>query len=117
MNCLLEKDVKSTNLSSIESGSRTLNKDYDMLEEALNRHFVSIGPDLAKQIKSKSDDDCLKQIIPENSEMLFVTVDEVYILNTINQLEKGKASDPDKSNDNVGDRDGYLHRLSSHADL
>ena len=70
INRVLEKDVKSTNLSAIESEGKTLTKGYDMLE-ALNRHFVSVGPDLAKQIRSSSDDDCLKHIIPENREMLF----------------------------------------------
>ena len=47
INRVLEKDVKSTNLSAIESEGKTLTKGYDMLE-ALNRHFVSVGPDLAK---------------------------------------------------------------------
>ena len=61
---MLEKDVESTNLSTVESEGKTLTKEYDMLE-ALNRQFVSVGPDLAKQIGSKSDDDCLKHIIPE----------------------------------------------------
>ena len=36
----------------------------------------------------RSDDDCLKQIIPENSEILFETVDVEHFLNAINQLEK-----------------------------
>ena len=89
----MEKDVKSTNLSAIESEGKTLTKGYDMLE-ALNRHFVSVGPDLAKLIRSNSDDDCLQHIIPENREMLFQTVDEEYVLNAINRLEKGKASGP-----------------------
>ena len=95
INRVLDKDVKSTNLSAIESEGKTLTKEHDMLE-ALNRHFVSVGPYLAKQISSKSDDDCLKHIIPENREMLFQTVDEEYVLNAINRLEKGKASGPDK---------------------
>ena len=95
INRVLDKDVKSTNLSAIESEGKTLTKEHDMLE-ALNRHFVSVGPNLAKQISSKSDDDCLKHIIPENSEMLFQTVDEEYVLNAINRPEKGKASGPDK---------------------
>ena len=64
--------------------------------EVLNRHFVLVGPDLAKHIRSNSDDDCLKHIIPESREMLFQTVDEEYVLNAINRLEKGKASGPDK---------------------
>ena len=51
INRVLEKDVKSTNFSAIESEGKTLTKEYDMLE-ALNRHFVSVGPDLAKQIRS-----------------------------------------------------------------
>ena len=70
INRVLDKDVKSTNLSAIESEGKTLTKEHDILE-ALNRHFVSVGPNLAKQISSKSDDDCLKHIIPENREMLF----------------------------------------------
>ena len=82
INRVLDKDVKSTNLSAIESEGKTLTKEHDMLE-ALNRHFVSVGPNLAKQISSKSDDDCLKHIIPENREMLFQTVDEEYVLNAI----------------------------------
>ena len=93
INRVLEKDVKSTNLSAIESEGKTLTKGYDILE-ALNRLFVSVGPDLAKQIWSNSDDDCLKHIIPENREMLFQTVDEEYVLNAINRLEREKASGP-----------------------
>ena len=49
INRVLEKDVKSTNLSAIESEGKTLTKGYDMLE-ALNRHFVSVGPDLANRL-------------------------------------------------------------------
>ena len=33
---------------------------------------------------------------PENSEMLFATADEEYVLNATNKLENGKASDPHK---------------------
>ena len=95
INRVLNKDVKLTNLSAIEREGKTLTKEYDMLE-ALNHHFVLVGPDLAKHIKSNSDDDCLKHIIPESRERLFQTVYEEYVLNAINRLEKGKASGPDK---------------------
>ena len=57
--------------------------------EALNRHFVSVGPNLAKQIGSKSDGDCLKHIM---SSMLFETVNEEYVFNAINRLKNGNAS-------------------------
>ena len=51
---------------------------------------------LQKKIRSKSDADCLKHFIPENSELCFDTVDKGYVLNAINRLEKGKSSGPDK---------------------
>ena len=49
INKVLEKNVKSTALSSIENNGRTLTKECDMLE-ALNHHFVSVGLNLAKKI-------------------------------------------------------------------
>ena len=95
INRVLDKDVKMTNFSAIESEGITLTKEYDMLK-ALNRHFVSVGPVIAKHIRFNTDDDCLKHMIPESREMLFQTIDEEYVLNAINRLEKGKASGPDK---------------------
>ena len=82
-------------MSSIEKGARTLTNNLSY-GQALSCQFISAGHDLTKQIRSKSDDDCLKHIFTENSEMLFETVDEGYILNAINRLEKVKASCPDK---------------------
>ena len=43
INRVLDKDPKSTTLSSIEIDGKTLTKERDVLE-ALNCHFVSVGP-------------------------------------------------------------------------
>ena len=52
INRVLEKNVKSTTLSCVENNSQTLSKECDMLE-ALNHHCVSVGLNLAKQIRRK----------------------------------------------------------------
>ena len=64
--------------------------------ETLNRHFVSVGPKLARRIQARPGDNCLQHITPINEEMLLRTVDKKYVMNAINQLKKGKASGPDK---------------------
>ena len=46
LNRVLDKDAKSATLSSIEIDGKTLTKERDVLE-ALNCHFVSVGPKLA----------------------------------------------------------------------
>ena len=95
INRVLDKDVKSTTLSSLEIDGTTLTKERDVLE-ALNCHFVSVGPKLAGSIETRPSDNCLQHITPINDEMLFRTVDKKYVMNAINQLKNGKASGPDK---------------------
>ena len=43
INRVLNKDARSTTLSSIEIDGQALTKEHDVLE-ALNCHFVSVGP-------------------------------------------------------------------------
>ena len=95
INRISNKNTNSKNLSSIESNGKIVTKEYDILE-VLNSHFVSVGPNLAKGIETKPDDDCLKHITPQNNTMVFKTVQDKYILDAINRLEKRKASGPDK---------------------
>lgn len=64
--------------------------------EAPNRDFVSVGPNLAKWVDAKSEDNCLKHITPTKDQMEFKTIDEGYVLNAINRLEKWKALGLDK---------------------
>ena len=83
----LENDVKSTTLSYIGNNGQTLTKECDMLE-ALNRHFVSVGLNLAKQIDVKPKDDCLKHITPIRHNIKFKAIDEGYVLSAISRLDK-----------------------------
>ena len=62
----------------------------------LNYNFVSVGPKLASSIERRPNDNCLQHITRVNNEMLFKTVDKMFVLDAINQLKNGKASGPDK---------------------
>lgn len=95
INKVLDKNENSVKLSSVEVDGKCLTRERDILK-ALNQHFVSVGPNLAKKIVSKPGDDCLQNIKPELKEMEFKTVDDVFILNAIKQLKSGKAAGPDK---------------------
>ena len=95
INRVLDKDVKSTQFPSIEIDLKTLTKERDVLE-ALNCHFVSVGSKLARSIETGQGGNCLQHITQINEEMLFKTIDKKYVINAINQLKNGKASDPDK---------------------
>ena len=81
-------------LSSVEIEGKYLTRERDILE-ALNRHFVSVGPNLAMKITAKPDDGCLQTITLEQKEMNFKTVSIMHIVNEINKLRIGKAASPD----------------------
>ena len=95
INKVLNKDMQSTVLSNINEGGKVLTKDSDMLE-ALNRHFVSVGANLAKKITSKPYDDCFKHVVFVNNKMTLNTINAKYVLDTIGRLKNGKASGSDK---------------------
>ena len=61
-----------------------------------NHHHTTTGPKLASRLESRSDDDSLKYINTQQIKMAFVLIDETYVLNTIKQLNSGKAPGPDK---------------------
>ena len=70
-------------------------RERDVLE-TLNRHFVSVGTNLAKKIVSRPGDDCLQNIKTEQKVMKFKIIDSSFILNAIKQLKNGKAAGPDR---------------------
>ena len=74
INRVLDKDAKSTTLSSIEIDGKTLTKERDVLE-TLNCHFVSFGTKLARSIETRPSANCLQHITPVNEEMLFKPVE------------------------------------------
>ena len=78
-------------LSSVEVDGKCLTREHDALE-ALNRHFVSVGPKLAKKIVSRPGDNCLQNIKPEKKVMKFKTADNGFIMNAIKQLKRSRKS-------------------------
>ena len=95
INKVLDKATPSTEISSIDVEGKTITKEKD-IAVALNHHFTTIGPKLASKLESRSDDDPLKHINAQQNKMMFVPVDETYVLNAIKQLKNGKAPGPDK---------------------
>ena len=95
INKVLDKATPSTEVSTLDVEGRTITKEKD-IAEALNHHFTTIGPKLASKLESRSDDDSLKHINAQQNKMMFVPVDETYVLNAIKQLKNGKAPGPDK---------------------
>ena len=81
-------------LSSVETEGKYFPCERD-IPEALNQHFLSVGPNLAKKITAKPGDDCLQIITLEQKEMKFKTVSSMHIVSEINKLRIGKAAGPD----------------------
>ena len=94
INKVLDKATSSTEISSLDVEGITITKEKD-IAEALNHHFTAIGPKLATKLEPRPDDDCLKHINVQQNKMIFVPIDEAYVLNAIKQLKNGKAPDPD----------------------
>ena len=69
INRVLDKDIKSTTVASIEIDGKMLTKQRDLLE-MLHNHFVSVGPKLASSMEARPNDNCLQHITQVNNEML-----------------------------------------------
>ena len=95
INKVLDKNVNTVSLSNLEIDGKCLTRERDVLE-AINHHFVSVGPKLAEKIASKQGDDCLRYINSESNEKVFKYVEETYMANAIRKLKNGKAAGPDK---------------------
>ena len=95
INRVSEKSSKSTMPASLNIEGRKLTKEGDILE-ALNHHFVSVGPKLASKIEQNANDDPLKHIDNEPNTMRLTPVDDNYVHKGIEQLKNGKAPGPDK---------------------
>ena len=90
INKVLDKNVETVSLSSLEVEGKYLTRELDVVE-AMNHHFALVGPKLAEKKTSKPDDDCLCCITPQSSIMAFKTINETYLNNAIRKLKNGKA--------------------------
>ena len=92
---VLNRDTNSVGVSSFDIEGRTLTREKNTAE-ALNQHFVTVGPKLAEKLESKNDDDPLIKINAQTKKLKFQFIDNTYVLNAISKLKNGKALGPDK---------------------
>ena len=95
INNVLDRSSKSTMPASLDIGGKKLTKEGDIVE-ALNHHFVSVGPKLASKLEQNANDDPLQHINNEPTTMRLTPVDDNYVPKAIKQLKNGKAPGPDK---------------------
>jgi len=81
-------------LLSVDIEHKYLTRKCDILE-VLNQHIISVGPNLAKKITAKPDDDCLQTTTSEQKEMRVKTISSMNNVNEIKKLRIGKAASPD----------------------
>ena len=96
INKVLDKNVETVSLSSLEVEGKYLTRELDVVE-AMNRHFAIVCPTLVEKITSRPDDDCLCYITPESNVMTFKNINETHMHNSIKNLKNGKAAGPDES--------------------
>ena len=82
-------------MSSLDVEGKTITKEKD-IAEALNHHLTNIGSELAIKLESRPDDDSLKHINVKQNKLMFVHIDETFVLNAVKQLKNGKAPGLDK---------------------
>ena len=59
INKVLDKDSKSTSISQLKESDTTIENRQEILE-TLNEHFVTVGPNLARKIERKQNDNPLQ---------------------------------------------------------
>ena len=97
INKVLDKDSKSTSISQLKKSDTTIENRQEILE-TLNEHFVTVGPNLARKIERKQNDNPLQFLKRANLQesFKFSMVDQETMLQAIKQLKNGKAAGPDK---------------------
>ena len=95
INRVLDKSPQSITTSCLDVEGNRIKKEAD-IAEALNHHFVTVGPKLAGKVEQRINDDPLKYVVKQSSVMKFTPVSDIFILNSIKQLKNGKAPGPEK---------------------
>ena len=66
------------------------------IAQALNHHFVTVGPKLSSKIESRQDDDPVGHFKSQTNDIVFTPVDSATVLKAIKSLKNGKSPGPDK---------------------
>ena len=75
---VLHRSSNSAIPTSLAIEGKRLNRERYIVE-AVNHHFLSVGPELADQFEQNSDDDTLKHFAREESSMSFSLADCNYV--------------------------------------
>ena len=93
---MLNRDSAGKSISSLNLSGKVVTGESD-LAEALNQHFVAVGPKLAEKIKMTPSDNPLKHIKPNDSATLILKpVTNSQVLKSLKQLKNGKECGPDE---------------------
>ena len=93
INKVLDKSSQSITTSCLDIEGNRITKEAD-IAEALNHHFVTVGPKLAGKIEQWTNDDPLKYVVKQSSVMKFNLVSDIFILNSISSYKMGRHQDP-----------------------
>ena len=93
---VLHKSSGTAAISELR-GEDVIVKNEIQLIEKLNKHFVNIGPELARKLEGSPDDDPIKYInsVDVNHKLSFKTMNEEAMLASLMMLKGGKAPGPD----------------------
>ena len=97
INEVLDKDLKTTSILQLRESDTTIEDRQEILE-TLNENFLTVGPNQARKIERKQNDNplqFLKRANPQES-FRFSMVDQETMLEAIKQLKNGKAAGLDK---------------------
>ena len=96
INKVLDKGLNSTTIMQVKDGNKTVS-DSKQIANALNSHFVNVGPRLASRIDNKPGDDPLYHLDTciEETIFQFKQVNENTVMKYIQNLKQGKSAGPD----------------------
>ena len=96
INKVLDKGLNSTTIMQVKDGNKTVS-DSKQIANALNSHFVNVGPRLASRIDNKPGDDPLYHLDTciEETIFQFRQVNENTVMKYIQNLKQGKSAGPD----------------------
>ena len=86
---------KSYSNAMVKPIIKVLTRERD-IAQALNHHFVTVGPKLSSKIESLPHDDPVCHFKSHINDLIFTTVSATTILNVIKNQKNGKSPGPDR---------------------